>query len=306
MGRYSIIIRTLVLFLIVWGMVQNAKSQSNPLIADEKSRTAPFLMDQNGIQKGEGIYFLNCNSCHGDPGKANSAKLDPVPEDPASTEFQSLTDGEMFYTITNGEGIMPAFSRILSEEQRWQVVFYMRTFNKNYKQPPIQVIKAGVATTMSIALSYDSIHNRILVSITDSVKGIPTPVPDLPVALYIKRTFGSLLMGEKKSDPQGIAQFDFPEGIPADSSGNVILIIQSGGDSRGITHETVKKIGKPARYKKLLDERTWWNINAMAPLWLIIVYSCGVSAVAITLLFVLFQLKKIRDINHKKNPGFEK
>jgi mono/diheme cytochrome c family protein len=39
-------------------------------------------------------------------------------------------DGQLFEWITNGfpGSVMPAFSEILTEEQRWHMVNYIRTF----------------------------------------------------------------------------------------------------------------------------------------------------------------------------------
>ncbi len=41
----------------------------------------------------------------------------------------------MFYKITVGKSPMPSFKTILAEEDRWDVISYIRSFNKNYVQP---------------------------------------------------------------------------------------------------------------------------------------------------------------------------
>jgi len=39
-----------------------------------------------------------------------------------------MTDGEIFYKITEGRKPMPSFKKRMTEEQRWQLVNYVRTF----------------------------------------------------------------------------------------------------------------------------------------------------------------------------------
>jgi len=41
-----------------------------------------------------------------------------------------LSDGELYWQISKGRRPMPAFANKLSEQQRWQVVDYIRTFAK--------------------------------------------------------------------------------------------------------------------------------------------------------------------------------
>jgi len=39
-----------------------------------------------------------------------------------------MTDGELFWKISEGRRPMPEFKKRLTEEQRWQLVNYVRTF----------------------------------------------------------------------------------------------------------------------------------------------------------------------------------
>jgi len=42
-------------------------------------------------------------------------------------QFQKQPDGSLFWQITEGRKPMPSFKKDLSEEQRWQVINYVRT-----------------------------------------------------------------------------------------------------------------------------------------------------------------------------------
>lgn len=79
------------------------------------------------------LYLNNCSPCHGEKGKGNgpaSASLVPKPADHSSPVFQSQTDGAIFYKLSEGRSPMPAYKAILSDQQRWSLVSYIRTLKK--------------------------------------------------------------------------------------------------------------------------------------------------------------------------------
>ena len=46
------------------------------------------------------------------------------------------TDGELFWKISEGHRPMPAFKKKLSEQERWQLVDYIRTFSQSANTAP--------------------------------------------------------------------------------------------------------------------------------------------------------------------------
>jgi mono/diheme cytochrome c family protein len=57
--------------------------------------------------------------------------LDPKPVDFRAEHVKDLSDGELFYIITNGiEGTAMQAWTILDEEKRWDLVNYLRTFQE--------------------------------------------------------------------------------------------------------------------------------------------------------------------------------
>ena len=293
--RKNSLVVTLLLF---FGLHVNAQVVTVP--PEAKSRTAPFVFTPDRIKNGEQIYTLNCKSCHGDPGKGNFAKLNPIPKDPASAEYQKNTDGEIFYILSNGRGLMPNFVNTLNEEQRWEVISFVRSFNKNYKQPPITKESETVAfETGKLNLSIDSNRKQILGIVTDSTKGTRKPVQDISIKLFVKRTFGNLKVAESKTDKDGCAYFTIPNDLPGDSLGMLYFIGIAESKGKEIRNEIVEKLGLVTKPKQLLDQRTWWNVNKMAPIWLIILYTSGVFAVYGTVLYVLLQLRKLSKSKNK-------
>ena len=106
----------------VWKAPESAKQKKNPVASDEAS-----------IAAGKKMYEKECFSCHGKKGRGdgpNSATLEKPPGDLPSSKVQSQTDGELFWKITEGRKPMPSAKLILTDEQRWQVVNYVRVLGK--------------------------------------------------------------------------------------------------------------------------------------------------------------------------------
>ena len=104
------------------GVPEEAMAVPNPVPATEES-----------IAAGRELYAQYCAVCHGEEGRGDGpggATLDPKPADFHADHVQVLSDGGLFWFITNGaEGTaMPAWGAVLSEEQRWDLVNYLRTF----------------------------------------------------------------------------------------------------------------------------------------------------------------------------------
>ncbi len=92
--------------------------QSNPLGADA------------AIAGGE-VFKTNCEACHGPQGHGDGpagAALDPAPKNLA--ELQSTTsDDYLYWRINTGKPgtSMVGWQGILTEEQIWQVIVFIRT-----------------------------------------------------------------------------------------------------------------------------------------------------------------------------------
>ena len=119
-----------------WTVPQEAKQRTNPL---QPSSVA--------LKSAHEIYANKCASCHGDSGKGDgrdATRYDPAPSDLTDARrMNALTDGEMFYKISQGRRPMPGFKRRLTEEQRWQIVLLLRSFST----PPATSVLPGVPST---------------------------------------------------------------------------------------------------------------------------------------------------------------
>ncbi len=80
---------------------------------------------------GKSLYSKHCKSCHGKEGYGDGPKADEQEGDLgdfSSEEFQTQTDGAIFYKSTFGRDDMPEYTKKMpDDEDRWLIVNYMRT-----------------------------------------------------------------------------------------------------------------------------------------------------------------------------------
>jgi mono/diheme cytochrome c family protein len=92
----------------------------------------PVPCTNDAIAAGQQVYGEHCRSCHGVKGDGKGEKAAELSVAPGDfTDAQTMrrrTDGELFWQITRGRLPMPAFADKLSDQERWQVVDYIRTF----------------------------------------------------------------------------------------------------------------------------------------------------------------------------------
>lgn len=102
------------------------------------------------VAKGKEIYMKRCWFCHGLDGKGDGPVadyLDPRPRDFTSGMYklrttkdaEAPTDEDLFRTLTSGMAgtAMESFDRVLSQEERWHVISFIKTFDKErFSSPP--------------------------------------------------------------------------------------------------------------------------------------------------------------------------
>jgi len=133
-------------FAVACGGNATAPKGNQPAVAARPETPADFKDKKNAlngnadaIKAGEGLFKAQCVSCHGAEADGNSdagKALKPQAGNLRSADFQAMSDGYIFWRITTG-GIganisgsaMQAFDTQLSDEQRWQVVAYLRSLS---------------------------------------------------------------------------------------------------------------------------------------------------------------------------------
>jgi mono/diheme cytochrome c family protein len=81
--------------------------------------------DADTLQLGKGIYEEDCASCHGEDG---SGELLGSADFTDLRQMDGLAPRDLYLTVTQGRGSMPAWQSLLTQDERWAVIDYLRTF----------------------------------------------------------------------------------------------------------------------------------------------------------------------------------
>ena len=131
--------------------VQDTKGQSvydELLKAPEKARAKrnPLEKDPDAVAAGRILFEQRCAECHGDA--AQGGKKGPSLR---VAEVQNAEPGAVFWILTNGvvrKG-MPVWSK-LPEQQRWQIVSYIRSLGVAPAQADSPPAKSQPPETMDL------------------------------------------------------------------------------------------------------------------------------------------------------------
>jgi len=99
--------------------------------------SAPGATDPAALERGGDLYTTYCVACHGESGMGEGAAgqaLDP-PASPVAHVSQMQADDYLFWRISEGGApfgtAMPAWKDSLSEQQRWEVIAYIRALGRD-------------------------------------------------------------------------------------------------------------------------------------------------------------------------------
>ena len=122
---------------------------------DAGNVTGPFPSSQATVQRGEGLFQVNCAVCHGAGAEGDGPMAAKLKDAGYSGAVANLTtgatpnrpDGEVFFIISNGwpatlmalgmseeaasQFLMPPFKKLISEDDRWMIVHYLRTIESS-------------------------------------------------------------------------------------------------------------------------------------------------------------------------------
>ncbi len=296
------IISLLSISLLIIGNVQAQQWTIDDELKDAKIKVA---YDEINIDAGKAIYDVSCKFCHKDivAAPTNDREL-PTAPNLGSQEFnKNNTDGEIFCKISYGNGVgMPGYEASISEEDRWKVVAYLRSYCESYEPPTTDdnapvVMEKFEGKITKITATFDKEKNTISTKIegVDSVgnKVIPNNVK---MKISVKRYFGDMTICDgDKTDDNGVVSVSL-DGIIADTSG--YIIINAAPIDGSISIEESIKLNDGWQWVNPLDQRALWGDNAHTPLWLLISYlsvTFGVLGVIGWAAFQLFRIWMLRE-----------
>ena len=106
-----------------WNAPGADAQKANPVKSSAESKAA-----------GKELFEKKCASCHGKTGLGDGTKaseLKTEPGDFSKADFQSQSDGSLFYKISEGRDDMPSFKKKITDANEiWNVVNFVRSLKK--------------------------------------------------------------------------------------------------------------------------------------------------------------------------------
>ena len=111
-----------------------------PVPAAAKKMKNPVPRTDAALAAARDTFNDRCVNCHGETGKGDGSDAmmyTPKPADLSDARMMGMmSDGEIFYKISEGRNAMLAFKNLLTVEQRWQLVHYVRTLAPKMQHAP--------------------------------------------------------------------------------------------------------------------------------------------------------------------------
>lgn len=89
---------------------------------------------QGTLAAGKKLFETYCSVCHGVDGKGKGTLGDAYPivvPDISREDLAARKDGFFFMKISKGGAMMPSYGHATSPHERWQIVSYLRSLQKN-------------------------------------------------------------------------------------------------------------------------------------------------------------------------------
>jgi len=204
---------------------------------------SPTGFTSASVVRGSELFRQNCTACHGREGRGDGPVAKSLAIPPADLTAEHLfahSDGELFWWLTQGmvgpDGglVMPGFGDRLDEDDRWNLIDYIRAHNAGLAVAPqgqwTRPMKAPDAsvTLNDKAVALSSLRGRLLQAIAVGSHTRPAP-PSLPSDTGIALTRVSL-----SPDTDAWAAYSIVSGIAPEALEGTEFLIDSDGWLRGV------------------------------------------------------------------------
>jgi mono/diheme cytochrome c family protein len=109
--------------------------------ASKLAKSPIDTMTTASLLESERLFLINCAICHGSKLDGNGPLYKggegPYAAKPATlvgdAKYESMPEGQMFYSIAYGKGQMGSYASQLTRKQRWEVIAYIKHKQKEAK-----------------------------------------------------------------------------------------------------------------------------------------------------------------------------
>jgi len=97
-------------------------------------------------ERGRVAFQRWCSPCHGHEGLGDGLVATRFPRPPSLTapHARGLADGQLFHIVTFGQGLMPPYGQLVTQDDRWKIARYLRQLQAG------EVTAAGVTANAAV------------------------------------------------------------------------------------------------------------------------------------------------------------
>jgi putative copper export protein/mono/diheme cytochrome c family protein len=194
------------------------------------------------IVQGGKLFGGHCTSCHGPVGRGDGAQAKPLSVAPADLTAMHLfehSDGEMFWWLSHGMAgplgdlVMPGFADQLAEDERWNLIDYIRAHNAGLAMHdsgawPHPIMAPDTTVTLDQILSPLSNHRGGILRVIAVDPG-HAESPALPSVVPMHITTIVLRPGS-----DGWAAYAVVAGVAPDALGGTVFLVDGDGWLRNV------------------------------------------------------------------------
>jgi len=113
----------------------------------------PVALTPEVFATGVHLYETYCMHCHGKEGKGDGKIVTNgnFPKVPAYDGIDGLNIGKMFHTLTYGKGNMGSHASQLTKEERWKVIWYVKSMQTGKSLEDMLAAEATPAPAMAVS-----------------------------------------------------------------------------------------------------------------------------------------------------------
>lgn len=130
-GRAS---RPLVEGTVARGHLRQNDAYERGRVGDQFLARAPIEVDVATLSRGQDRFDVYCAACHDRTGSGRGMVIvrgHPPPIDLSSERVRTMSDGEIFSTITHGVRNMPPHGKLIPVPDRWAIVTWVRVIQRS-------------------------------------------------------------------------------------------------------------------------------------------------------------------------------
>ncbi len=283
--RQGILLLTTLLLLNLFAKTSQAQDSA---AAEKVSPTIDFVC----IQKGDNSVDLKATykaKIKGGFLKLSELKIDFF----ATTDSAEKKLGSS-YTDHNGVALLNCKAEDVIADKEGKIHFKTSFAGDAKTEAAEEVVAATRAKLIITAVKVDSALS-VQVKLVDLSTGTEKAIPETDLAVFVKRLFYPLKVGEGKTDSSGMIAVDIPNDLPGDAKGNIVLMAKlDDNETYGNLEASVtQQWGIPVSDEVKELPRALWSPHP--PMWMLITFIILISVVwghYIVIVYELFRLRK--------------